>query len=213
VNVTANEPGAAPGQRKAGQSTIEALSTREIPMNCRSLRGTLLVPFLLMPGVVLADTDWKTYPGTSCQAGQRRQSIDYDAFGGICNTSTQQNVVVHCPIVRDYSQSQFPIFVRHSGRSGNPDVPLRCTLRNMRRGATNSGSAMEAQDVALAEIPSGTSTTIRNRDTNLIDVALDAEDWGAHVLTCDLPRSMFVSNGQQVLSCLYNFSIREWDGQ
>jgi hypothetical protein len=181
-------------------------------MNRLSLRVLLFVPVLL-PGIAWSDTDWKTYAGTSCQAGHRRESIDYDAFGGICNTSGQQNVVVHCPLVRDFSQSEFPIFIRHSGRSGDPDVALRCTLRNMRRTAVNSGSAMEAHDVQLQPIPSGNSAIIRTRDTDLINVDLDAEDWGAHVLTCDLPRSRFVLNGQQITSCLYNFSIREWDGQ
>jgi hypothetical protein len=173
-------------------------------------RAVSYIPLLLLPAVALGDTDWKTYAGAKCQPGHRVESVDFDAFGGICNTSLQQNVVVHCPLVRDFSQGRFPMFVRHSGRSGNPDVALRCTLRNMRRTAINSGSAMEAHRVDLEPIPSGGSAIIRTRDTDLAS-GPGAEDWGAHVLTCDLPESRFILNGQQVLSCLYNYSVRERD--
>lgn len=34
-----------------------------------------------------------------------------------------------------------------------------------------------------------------------------------HVLTCDLPPFNFIQDRQEVWSCLYNYSIREWDGQ
>jgi hypothetical protein len=182
-------------------------------MSSMPIRAVLLLALLCLPDIGYGDTDWKTYAGTSCQAGHRRESVDYDAFGGICNTSRDRNVVVHCPVVRDYSQSRFLINIRHAGRSGNPDAALRCTLRNMRHGAVNSGSAMQAHAVNLEPIPFVNTTTIRTRDTDLRNAAIDAEDWGAHVLTCDLPASKFELDGQQVLSCLYNYSIREWDGQ
>jgi hypothetical protein len=71
---------------------------------------------------------------------------------------------------------------------------------------------MEADAIGLTEIPSGASAIIRTRDTDLTNIAPDVEDFGSHVLTCDLPESRFVSNGQQILSCLYNYSVQEWDG-
>ncbi len=82
-------------------------------------RAALLAALLALTDMALAGTDWKTYAGTACQAGHRSELIDYDAFGGICNTSPDQNVVVHCPLVRDFSQSRFPRFVRHSATAAN----------------------------------------------------------------------------------------------
>jgi hypothetical protein len=171
-------------------------------------RGALLVALLALTDVAPAGTDWKTYAGTACQAGHRSQLIDYDAFGGVCNTSSDQNVVVHCPLVRDFSESRFPIFVRHSGRTGSLSQALQCTLRSMRREAGTAPSAMEHRAFPLTEIPFSGINMIQAKDTEIS--RMTTESWGALVLTCDLPPS-FV-DGFQIQSCLYNYSVREWDG-
>jgi hypothetical protein len=166
-------------------------------------RIALLAALLALTDMALAGTDWKTYAGTACQAGHRSELIDYDAFGGICNTSPDQNVVVHCPLVRDFSQSRFPLFVRHSGTAG------RCTLRSMRREGA-SPSAMEHRAIPLTEILVSPFTSIEAKDTDLS--RMTTESWGAFVLTCDLPSSFRLNDGSRIQSCLYNYSVREWDG-
>src|SRR5262245_14976673 len=118
--------------------------SRRANMSSLTRRIIFVIPFLFLPEIALSYTDWKTYAGASCKSCHRAWTVDYDACGGICNTSVNQNLVVHCPVVRDFSQSRFPIFIRHSGRSGNPDVDLRCTMRTMRRTSNNSGSSMGA---------------------------------------------------------------------
>jgi len=169
-------------------------------------RAALLAALLALTDTALAGTDWKTYAGTACQAGHRSELIDYDAFGGICNTSPDQNVVVHCPLVRDFSQSRFPLFVRHSGRAGS--ATLRCTLRSMRREGTQS--AIEHRAVPLTEILVSPFTSIEAKDTDLS--RMTTESWGAFVLTCDLPSSFRLNDGSRIQSCLYNYSVQEWDG-
>ena len=170
-------------------------------------RGALLVALLALTDVAPAGTDWKTYAGTACQAGHRSQLIDYDAFGGVCNTSSDQNVVVHCPLVRDFSESRFPIFARHSGRTGSLSQALQCTLRSMRR-MGGTPSSMEHRAFPLTNIDFNGLNLIEAKDTDIS--RMTTESWGALVLTCDLPPS-FV-DGFQIQSCLYNYSVREWDG-
>ena len=41
---------------------------------------------------------------------------------------------------------------------------------------------------------------------------IDAEDYGATIISCELPRSRNRQDGIQVRSCLYNYSVREFDG-
>jgi hypothetical protein len=151
----------------------------------------------------LADTDWKTYAGTACQAGHRRELIDYDAFGGICNTSPDQNIVVHCPLVRDFSQSRFPLLVRHAATAAT------CTLRSMRR--EGPVGAIEHREVRLTGILFNTFFAAVNWVESDVS-SMTTESWGALVLTCDLPPSFRQPNGNRIEACLYNYSVQEWDG-
>lgn len=182
----------------------------------RSMRAqwTTLV-FSLLIGVAssaTADTNWKTFPGTSCQTNS--SNAFYDGFGGLCNESRREDMSITCAVTRDYSISKFPIELMVSGRSGNPDQDMTCVFRNLRLNAEDSGESMAAFFAEMEPIESNAATTIRTRGpvTNLKS-DIPAEDFGAHVLVCTLPASRFVKDRVQVTSCLYNYSVREWDGQ
>jgi len=171
----------------------------------------LIAAALLMPLTAHAATDWKTYPGTICQPGNNVRQIDYDAFGGACNKSSTKHVVVHCPVVREFGVSRFPTHIKLVGRSGDPDTPLRCVFRAMKTGAVDSGYQMERTSVPIAEIVSGQATTIRSVESSFTTGRpRGIEDFGALVLTCDLPATRYRKNGTLVQSCLYNYSVREW---
>lgn len=55
--------------------------------------------------------------------------------------------------------------------------------------------------------------TIRHVITDLQQSSIDSHNFGATILTCRLPKSYNSVDGKDVTSCLYNYSIREWDGQ
>lgn len=175
--------------------------------------AALLTALLIVPGMTYGDTDWKTYPGTLCQVQKDASIAEYDAFGGVCNTSTTKDLAVLCPLVRDMSQSRFPILIRHSGRSGNVDKAMVCTLRNMKRTAANSGGAMAGFFSDLQPISSAKSEGIQTKETDLKNSGIGSDDFGSHVLTCLLPKSNFSKNKQKITSCLYSYSIQEWDGK
>lgn len=166
-----------------------------------------------------ADTDWKTYSATGCVPDGKRKSgsnvIAYDGFGGICNRSRDKHIDIVCPVIRDFSRSRMPIEVKHSGRSGNQNVDLTCTLRNMKTHHQDGGSNMAAFFASLTPIAihSTERFTIRHVITDLQQSSIDSHNFGATILTCRLPKSYNSVNGKDVTSCLYNYSIREWDGQ
>jgi len=175
--------------------------------------AALLTALLIVPGMTYGDTDWKTYPGTLCQVHRNPSIAEYDAFGGICNKSMTEDLAILCPLVRDMSQSRFPILIRHSGRSGNTGKAMLCTLRNMKRTAANSGGAMGGFSKDLKPISSAKSEGIQTQETDFKNSGIDSHDFGSHVLTCLLPKSNFSNNKQQITSCLYSYSIQEWDGK
>lgn len=170
-------------------------------------------------GLVYADRDWKSYPATACvPEGTPSGSSDmvyYDNVGGICNLSAQQDIDIICPVVRDFSRSRMPIETRHSGRSGNSNQDLTCVLRNMRTQAEDSGTAMGGFFATLTPIPihSTDQFSVRQVITDLRHLAIDNHDFGGTVFACRLPRSNFRVDTSNVTSCLYNYSIYEWDGQ
>jgi hypothetical protein len=83
---------------------------------------------------------------------------------------------------------------------------LKCTLRSMRR-MGNTPSSMEDRAFPLADIHFNGFNLIEAKDTEIS--RMTTESWGALVLTCDLPPSNV--DGFQIQSCLYNYSVREWD--
>jgi hypothetical protein len=172
-----------------------------------------LIALLLVPGTTHGDTDWKTYPGTLCQVHRNPSIAEYDAFGGVCNISTTKDLAILCPLVRDMSQSRFPILIRHSGRSGNTGKAMLCTLRNMKRTAANSGEAVAGFSKDLQPITSAKSEGIQTKETDFKNSGIGSHDFGSHVLTCLLPKSNFSKSKQQITSCLYSYSIQEWDGK
>jgi hypothetical protein len=179
----------------------------------------LIVALMTISTHLYAGTDWKTYSATGCVPDGKRKAgsniIRYDGFGGICNLSGEKSVDIVCPVIRDYSSSHMPVRFRHSGRSGNPDADLVCTYRNMRTQASDSGSSMASQFATLTPIKLANNNrfAIRHAVTEIpVQPRKFLTDYGASILTCRLPQSDYTVDGRAVTSCLYNYSIREWDG-
>jgi hypothetical protein len=174
----------------------------------------LTLPFVTITHA-LAD-DYKTYPGTFCQTNTPSIAV-YDSFGGICNTSNSADLIVRCPVVRDEPDGGFPNEVRHSGRSGNKDERVKCVLRNMRTfasngaGPSNTGVGMAAFFANLTDISYTDNADFQVQHVFTHLSGIGDIPFGAYVLTCTLPNSFVVVGGQQVQSCLYNYSIRELD--
>ena len=57
------------------------------------------------------------------------------------------------------------------------------------------------------------SEGIQTQETNLKNSGIHSHDFGSHVLTCILPKTNFTKNKQDITSCLYSYSIQEWDGK
>jgi hypothetical protein len=182
-------------------------------MKTKRIDNRALFVLSAMAATVPAHADWKTYAGTECVVNSANASrIEYNAFGGICNTSTSADVNIICPVVRDLSESGFPHTVRHSGRSGNSAEALTCTLRNMKTaGSTvNNGSGMGGFFTQLTSINRNNSNWqyVWNVFTN-IPTNIGTHNYGAYAMTCKLPNSNSNTGGQPVRSCLYNYSVRE----
>lgn len=177
---------------------------------------TLAAALIFASSSVFSDTDWKTFAATDCQSNQ---PVVYAADGSICNESTQTTAFIHCPTVRDFSRSMFPVEARHTGRSGDSDLPLKCTMRNMNTiGFGEGDGSIFAYYATLKEIPAGeanspgTNAMLNARHVITKIPFVKAVDYGATIMSCELPRSRNRQNHIQVRSCLYNYSVREFDG-
>lgn len=184
-------------------------------MKTKRIDRRALFAAVAMTASATAQADWKTYAATECVVNSANASrIEYNAFGGICNTSTTADVNIICPVVRDLAESGFPHTMRHSGRSGNSSEALTCTLRNMRTTGTtsNNGSGLTGFFHTLAPINRNNfqnNWTFVFNAVSHIPTNIGAHNYGAYAMTCKLPNSNSRIGGQNVRSCLYNYSVRE----
>ena len=167
-----------------------------------SLRPTFIVTLaassMALAGPDSPGTDWKTFNGTGCQSNV---PVVYSQQGSICNQSKEQAVYVHCPITRDYSDSkEFPIYIRHSGRSGRKDEKLTCILRAMNTtGSTEDATiyGYYANLTSIANVGSASSTLFVNHvHTDLTKGGIGSIPFGALTLTCRLPASKIAPRPQ-----------------
>jgi len=188
------------------------------------LASAFFSALLLIAGSSHAAEDMKIYPGTMCQPEKRLAPVTYDGFGGICNTSggnLGKDVNIRCPIVRDAGANAWlPQKVTVTGRSGNSDKSVSCTLRVMKKNGPDSGIALAAFFISLPKINvTGGSTASRFliKTVNGTSSAPIIPDGGPMMLLCTLPRSnrsAQVPGGSQndvkrVTSCITNYSVIE----
>ena len=170
----------------------------------------------LLAGTAVADTDWKTFAASECQSNQQ---VVYATDGSVCNNSSETTAWIHCPTVRDFSTSMLPVEVRHTGRSGDEKQPLKCTLRNMNTTGFEEGDGSiyayyaNLTDIHAGEPASpGSNALLFGRHVITEIPLIKATDFGATIISCELPRSRMRQNDIPVRSCLYNYSVREFDG-
>ena len=161
-----------------------------------------------------AGTDWKTYPAAMCHTDGL---VIRNEYGAICNNHSNHDVTVDCPIVRDMASSRWPTHIRHSGRTGNSNIALRCSVRSMKRSGTNAGGGIGLSFAYLTYITTpnaygASGRYIFDQQTSFAHInnnVLPMQDYGPMMMSCVLPRREHLG----AKSCLTAYSVREWDGR
>ena len=153
---------------------------------------------MIVPTAHAAASDSKVYPASMCQPASSSHAAraSFTGNGRVCNTSADTELILRCPVVRDFVDDLFS-YVRVYAKNSHPSRNVTCVMRTLRPDTADGWGWFEQLVIGLDPMFANPDIWQSVQSTANLGEVAD----GPYELSCSLPPAALW--GQQLKqSCL-----------